>query len=129
MGWSDHINAMASFAMSILIGGLLGSLFLYISFSLSAGGENTRATKAWNSVGFYFLTFNFLLLMIGCIVLMFAQDAYAESQDPFFVRDGRFGGYSKITLLAVFTPITLIILLGSVFSLVRACQQRRQEGS
>lgn len=123
--WTDHINAMASFAMCILFASLLGSLFLYISFALSASADNTKAGQAWNSVGMYFLALNFALLIGGVIVLLFAQDAYAESQDPFFVRDSRLKGYSKIALLAVFLPITVFLAVGSLWSLLRACKNRK----
>jgi len=123
--WSDHINAMASFAMSLLMAGLLGSQLLYISFHLGTIGKS----ESWNNIGFAFLGIDFLIAVSGCVVLLFAQDAYAESQDSFFLRDGRFGGYSKIALLAAFTPITVILCAGSAWSLARACPFHRRSGA
>jgi len=63
------------------------------------------------------------MTLIGSIVvLLFAQDAYVESNDIFFLRATRFGGYSKIALLSVFLPVTLFFLVGSIFSMIRSCR-------
>merc|ERR1711879_857592 len=124
--WSDHLSAMSSFGMCILMGGLLGSLCLYISLSLSAAREDTtgKALASWNRIGFPMLGFLLFVLMAGCMVLLFAQDAYNESQDPYSLRSGRYGSYSKIAMLFVFIPLLVIFATGSVMSLVRSCRLR-----
>lgn len=120
--WSDHLHAMCSWAMCMLKAGLLGSLFLYISLSASPGREDKgpetgvaggdgdgplSALEAWSAVGVPTLGACFLLLIASVIVLLFAQDAYVESQDPFAFRSGRWGNYSKVALLAGFLPCAL----------------------
>mmetsp|Transcript_103483 Transcript_103483/g.267649 ORF Transcript_103483/g.267649 Transcript_103483/m.267649 type:complete len:322 (-) Transcript_103483:171-1136(-) len=126
--WSDHLNALSSFAMAIFKAGLLGSLLLYISLELSYGREEgPKVIKAWNSVGLWFILANFLCMLGGIFVLMFSQDAYVESQDVFFLRSGRFGGYSKISLLAIFLPLVLLLAAGSAWALIRSRRSARWE--
>jgi len=105
---------------------------LYISLSLSAGREDSSgdALRKWNSVGFPLLFINLLVLLASIIVMLFANDAYSESQDPFFLRSGgRFGAYAKIALLAVFTPIVFLFIFGSVFGLVKSVRAFRSGGA
>jgi len=122
--WSDHLSAMNSFGMCILMSGLLGSLMIYISLSLSSGREDKsgKSLDRWNYFGFPLLGLNLLFLMSAIMVLMFANDAYSESQDPFFVRSGRMGSYAKIALVAVLLPIILIFIVGSILALLRSCR-------
>eukprot|EP00929_Paragymnodinium_shiwhaense_P075837 TRINITY_DN38833_c0_g1_i1.p1 TRINITY_DN38833_c0_g1~~TRINITY_DN38833_c0_g1_i1.p1 ORF type:complete len:325 (-),score=55.40 TRINITY_DN38833_c0_g1_i1:62-940(-) len=123
--WSDHLNAMASFAACLLMAGLLGSLLIYISLALSAqrSDEGTSdSQKAWNTVGFPLLALDLFFLIAAIIVLLFANDAYSESQDVFFVRAGRFGGYSKIALLSIFAPLLVMFIVGCVYAGLRACR-------
>eukprot|EP00448_Togula_jolla_P022444 CAMPEP_0170591502 /NCGR_PEP_ID=MMETSP0224-20130122/12438_1 /TAXON_ID=285029 /ORGANISM="Togula jolla, Strain CCCM 725" /LENGTH=295 /DNA_ID=CAMNT_0010915371 /DNA_START=65 /DNA_END=952 /DNA_ORIENTATION=- len=126
--WSDHISAMAAFTMTILIAGELGSLALYLSLMLSPCREDEtgEAVARWANVGYPCLGFLFLTLIVAIIVLLFSQDAYVESNDPFFLRATRFGGYSKIALLAVFVPLVLIFFGGSFASMVRACRPHKK---
>jgi len=122
--WSDHLSAMNSFGMCIFMSGLVGSLMIYISLSLSSGREDKSgmALDRWNSLGFPLLGLNLLFLISAIIVLMFANDAYSESQDPFFVRSGRMGSYAKIALVAILMPIILIFIVGSILALLRSCR-------
>jgi len=131
--WSDHLHAMCSFSFCILKAGLLGSLLMYISLSASSGrqgegGEDkeasSKALEAWAKVGVPAMALNWACLMAAVICLLFAQDGYVESQDPFAFRSGRFGNYSKIALLAAFVPLVLAFTAGAVWSLVRSCKSK-----
>eukprot|EP00929_Paragymnodinium_shiwhaense_P109615 TRINITY_DN76094_c0_g1_i1.p1 TRINITY_DN76094_c0_g1~~TRINITY_DN76094_c0_g1_i1.p1 ORF type:complete len:298 (-),score=66.66 TRINITY_DN76094_c0_g1_i1:291-1184(-) len=123
--WSDHLNAMCSFAAAVLMSGLLGSLLIYISLALSCERSEegvSSSQKAWNTIGFPLLALDLFFLIGGIVVLLFANDAYSESQDVFFVRDGRMAGYSKIALVAVFAPILVIFVAGCIYSGIKACR-------
>lgn len=126
--WTDHVNAMCSFASSLLLGALIGSLLMYFSLSASPTREDTsgRALTQWLRVGFPVVLVNLLLLAASIVVLLFANDAYTESQDPFFVRRGRWAGYAKIALLALFTPMVLLFIVGALVSLIRSLRRRRE---
>eukprot|EP00929_Paragymnodinium_shiwhaense_P100484 TRINITY_DN62835_c0_g1_i1.p1 TRINITY_DN62835_c0_g1~~TRINITY_DN62835_c0_g1_i1.p1 ORF type:complete len:298 (-),score=42.93 TRINITY_DN62835_c0_g1_i1:265-1158(-) len=130
--WSDHLNAMCSFAAAILMSGLLGSLLIYISLVLACERSEqgvSESQKAWNTVGFPLLALDLFFLIGGIVVLLFANDAYSESQDVFFVRDGRMAGYSKLAQAAVFAPILVLFIVGCVYSAIKACRSApsRQE--
>jgi len=122
--WSDHLSAMNSFGMCIFMSGLVGSLMIYISLSLSSGREDKSgmALDRWNSLGFPLLGLNLLFLISAIIVLMFANDAYSESQDTFFLRSSRMAAYSKIALVAILLPIILIFIVFSILALLRSCR-------
>jgi len=122
--WSDHLSAMNSFGMCGFMSGLLGSLEIYISLCLSSGREDEsgKGLERWNSLGFPLLCLNLLFLMGAIMVLMFANDAYSESQDPFFLRSGRMGSYPKIALVGVMLPIKLPFIIGSILAQLRSCR-------
>jgi len=118
--WTDHLSGLTSLCMCVLFAGLCGALLIYISLALSPGREDPsqQAVQRWSKFGYPTLLFNVCVLAFGIFTLLLAHETYTESQDPFFVRGGRWSAYSKVALLTAYMPVTTFFFVGAVIAYI-----------
>lgn len=120
--WSEHMSSYASFGTSVMLGGLVGCMCLFVSLIMSPcrEDESGEALRKWCIVGYPLLGINLLVLVLALILMLCASDAYTESQDYFFVRAGRMSGSYKVACLAIFMPLVIVYCCTTSFSLWRS---------
>mmetsp|Transcript_46262 Transcript_46262/g.107586 ORF Transcript_46262/g.107586 Transcript_46262/m.107586 type:complete len:304 (-) Transcript_46262:225-1136(-) len=126
---SDVLVKKASWAFNLTLTGLLGSLLLYMSLTLSPSREDEsgRVMRSWSRVGMPLLAFNFVWLLGSLVTLLLAQDEYLDASYQYNMRDGSFfSAVNRQLNTFLFTPVTICAIIAAVVAYCMSIWQNKK---
>jgi len=126
---SDVLVKKASWAFNLTLTGLLGSLLLYMSLTLSPSREDETGAvmRSWARVGMPLLAFNFIWLLGSLVALLMAQDEYLDAAYQYNMRDGNFfSAVNRQLNMFLFTPVSICAIIASIVAYVMSIWRNKK---